>query len=248
MKISVITVCFNSEKTILDSLNSVINQKGVELEQIFIDGKSSDSTIDLIKPFLNDTVILISEKDYGIYDAMNKGIQTASGDVIGLLNSDDVYYNESVLENVSEIFRTNPQIDIVYGDLVYVAQNNLNKIVRKWISKPYYERFFEHANVPPHPSVFLRKSVYEKMGLFDLNFKLAADYEFLLRIFKNNLFQSLYVSDVFVKMRLGGATNKNFNNILLGNKEIYNAWSKNGLKLPWYFFLLKIVKRFSQYF
>jgi glycosyltransferase involved in cell wall biosynthesis len=248
MKISVITVCFNSEKTILDSINSIINQKGVELEQIFIDGKSSDSTIDLIKPFLNDNVILVSEKDFGIYDAMNKGIQMASGDVIGILNSDDVYFNESVLKNVSEIFRTNPQIDIVYGDLVYVAQNNLNKIVRKWISKPYYQTFFEHANVPPHPSVFLRKSVYEKIGLFDLNFKLAADFEFLLRVFKSNLFKSIHVSEVFVKMRLGGATNNSIENILEGNKDIFNAWSKNGFKIPWYFFLIKLVKRFSQYF
>jgi len=247
MKISIITVVYNNEKTIEDAIQSVLAQSYPNIEYVIIDGKSTDGTIDTIFKYKANISKIISEKDSGIYDAMNKGIALANGDVVGILNSDDVYTNEYVLKRISEIFLSRPDIDIVYGDLIYVEQNDLNKIVRKWVSKPYNQRFFEHANVPPHPSVFLRKSVYQKMGLFDLNFKLAADYEFLLRIFKSNLFKSLYVSDVFVKMRLGGASNKNFNNILLGNKDIYNAWQKNGLKIPWYFFPLKIVKRFSQY-
>ncbi len=249
MIITIITVVFNNCKTIEDSINSVIGQfPFAKVQYIIIDGLSTDGTLDIINKYGDYINVLKSEKDQGIYDAMNKGITLAKGDVIGILNSDDVYSNEYVLKNISEIFISNPEIDIVYGDLVYVKQNDISKIVRKWVSKPYFQRFFEHANVPPHPSVFLRKSVYEKMGLFDLNFKLAADYEFLIRIFKSNLFKSLYVSEVFVKMRLGGATNKSFNNILIGNIDIYKAWSKNGLRFPWYFYPLKLVKRFLQYF
>lgn len=248
MKISIITATFNSEKTVLESIQSVLIQKNVEVEHVFIDGKSSDLTFKIIISNLKSSDIKISEKDQGIYDAMNKGISLASGDIIGILNSDDVYANESVLEKVAGIFQSNSDVDIVYGDLVYVDQHDLNKIVRKWNSKAYYDRFFENANVPPHPSVFLRRAVYDQMGLFDLNFKLAADYEFLLRIFKSNLFKSHYVPEVFVKMRLGGATNKSYENIIQGNKEIVHAWTKNGIKMPWYFFPLKFLKRFSQFF
>jgi len=232
----------------LESIQSVLIQKNVEVEHVFIDGKSSDLTFKIIISNLKSSDIKISEKDQGIYDAMNKGISLASGDIIGILNSDDVYANESVLEKVAGIFQSNSDVDIVYGDLVYVDQHDLNKIVRKWNSKAYYDRFFENANVPPHPSVFLRRAVYDQMGLFDLNFKLAADYEFLLRIFKSNLFKSHYVPEVFVKMRLGGATNKSYENIIQGNKEIVHAWTKNGIKMPWYFFPLKFLKRFSQFF
>jgi len=248
VKISIITATFNSEKTVLESIQSVLIQKNVEVEHVFIDGKSSDLTFKIISSNLKSSDIKISEKDQGIYDAMNKGISLASGEIIGILNSDDVYANESVLEKVAGIFQSNPDIDIVYGDLVYVDQHDLNKIVRKWNSKAYYNRFFENANVPPHPSVFLRRAVYDQMGLFDLNFKLAADYEFLLRIFKSNLFKSYYVPEVFVKMRLGGATNKSYKNIIQGNKEIVRAWTKNGIKMPWYFFPSKFLKRFSQFF
>ncbi len=248
MKISIITATFNSEKTVLESIQSVLIQKNVEVEHVFIDGNSSDLTFKIISSNLKSSDIKISEKDQGIYDAMNKGIGLASGDIIGILNSDDVYANESVLEKVAGIFQSNPDIDIVYGDLVYVDQHDLNKIVRKWNSKAYYDRFFENANVPPHPSVFLRRAVYDQMGLFDLNFKLAADYEFLLRIFQRNLFKSYYVPEVFVKMRLGGATNKSYKNIIQGNKEIVRAWTKNGIKMPWYFFPSKFLKRFSQFF
>lgn len=232
----------------MESIQSVLIQKNVEVEHVFIDGKSSDLTFKIIISNLKSSDIKISEKDQGIYDAMNKGISLASGDIIGILNSDDVYANESVLEKVAGIFQSNSDVDIVYGDLVYVDQHDLNKIVRKWNSKAYYDRFFENANVPPHPSVFLRRAVYDQMGLFDLNFKLAADYEFLLRIFKSNLFKSHYVPEVFVKMRLGGATNKSYENIIQGNKEIVHAWTKNGIKMPWYFFPLKFLKRFSQFF
>lgn len=249
MIFSIITVSFNSQYTIEDSIQSLIKQSIFSNVQfIVIDGGSNDNTNLILDKHSDMIDILISEKDQGIYDAMNKGISLASGDIIGILNSDDVYANESVLEKVASIFQSNPDIDIVYGDLVYVDQHDLNKIVRKWNSKAYYDRFFENANVPPHPSVFLRRAVYDQMGLFDLNFKLAADYEFLLRIFQRNLFKSYYVPEVFVKMRLGGATNKSYKNIIQGNKEIVRAWTKNGIKMPWYFFPSKFLKRFSQFF
>ena len=249
MSFSIITVSYNSQNTIEDSIQSLIKQSIFNnVQYIVVDGGSNDDTKKILNKHNAKIDILISEKDQGIYDAMNKGISLASGEIIGILNSDDVYANESVLEKVAGIFQSNPDIDIVYGDLVYVDQHDLNKIVRKWNSKTYYDRFFEDANVPPHPSVFLRRAVYDQMGLFDLKFNLAADYEFLLRIFKSNLFKSHYVPEVFVKMRLGGATNKSYENIIQGNKEIVHAWTKNGIKMPWYFFPLKFLKRFSQFF
>lgn len=248
MKISIITASYNSEKTILDSLRSVQNQRNVEIEHILVDGDSTDKTTEIIKIFSKSNNIFVSEKDLGIYDAMNKGINLASGDIVGILNSDDIYYDDNVLSTISEAFNSNPDIDIVYGDLVYVEQYDLNKIVRTWKSKSFYNNFFEDANVPPHPSVFLRKEIYNKMGIFDLNFKLAADYEYLLRIFKSKQFKSLYIPQVFVKMRLGGATNKNFANIFSGNIEIINAWKKNGIKMPLYFFIFKLAKRIIQFF
>lgn len=248
MKISIITASYNSEKTILDSLRSVQNQRNVEIEHILVDGDSTDKTTEIIKIFSKTNNICVSEKDLGIYDAMNKGINLASGDIVGILNSDDIYYDDNVLSTISEAFNSNPNIDIVYGDLVYVEQYDLNKIVRTWKSKSFYNNFFEDANVPPHPSVFLRKEVYNKTGLFDLNFKLAADYEYLLRIFKSKQFKSLYIPRIFVKMRLGGATNKNLANIFSGNIEIINAWKKNGIKMPLYFFIFKLAKRIIQFF
>lgn len=247
MKISIITVVYNNEKTIKEAIESVLYQSYSNIEYIIIDGNSSDSTVYIIDEYKDRLGYFISEKDKGIYDAMNKGINAATGDVIGILNSDDLYQDTNVIETVMNQFNQNPSIDIVYGDLVYVKSDNVNKVVRNWKSNPYYNRFFENGNVPPHPSLFVKKRIYEEAGLFNLDFKLAADYEFMLRIFKKHNFKSKYINKVIVKMRLGGATNQSFSNIKQQNTEILKAWKHNHLKLPFLLMPLRIIKRLIQF-
>ena len=247
MKISVITVVYNNEATISDAVLSVLSQRNIDLEYIIVDGGSSDNTLELIKQHIGRIDHLISEADNGLYDAMNKGIAAASGDIIGILNSDDVYSDPFVIRDVLKQFEERHDLDIVYGNLVYVKSNNLNTIVRKWKSKPYYKSFFENGNVAPHPTVFLRNKVYKRVGSFDLEYTLAADYEFLLRIFKTHGFTSLYLDRLMVRMRLGGATNKNLMNIFIANKEVLKAWKKHGLKAPMLLMPLRIIKRLMQY-
>jgi glycosyltransferase involved in cell wall biosynthesis len=247
MKLSIITVVFNNEKTIKDAIESVLKQTYENIEYVVIDGNSSDKTVSIIREYENKLGFFNSEKDNGIYDAMNKGILVANGDVIGILNSDDLYQDDTVIQTVMNQFLQNPTLDIVYGDLVYVRSDDVNKIVRHWKSYSYYNSFFENGNVPPHPSLFVRRSVYQKAGLFDLDFKLAADYEFMLRIFKKYNFNSKYINRVIVKMRLGGATNQSFLNIKRQNIEILNAWKKNSLRIPILLMPLRLIKRLGQF-
>ena len=248
MKLSIITICFNSFSTIEATIKSVLSQNYDNLEYIIIDGNSTDNTLEIIHKYRNRISKIISEKDNGIYDAMNKGVCLASGDVIGILNSDDFYEDNNVLQDVMTCFETDPELSILYGDLVYVKNNNIKKAVRKWVSKPYYRRFFENGNVPPHPTLFVKSSVYKEVGLFDLQYKLAADYEFMLRVFKQNIFKSMYINRLIVRMRLGGATNRSFINILSGNKEIIHAWKNNQLTPPIYLMLIRFYKRMIQFF
>jgi glycosyltransferase involved in cell wall biosynthesis len=248
MKLSIITVSYNSSKTIESTIRSVLSQRIPDLEYIIIDGGSTDDTLSIIKRFKGRINVLISEPDSGIYDAMNKGIKIASGEVIGILNSDDVYADENVLFDVWQNFISNKDLDILYGDLVYVKQDNTDKVIRNWISLPYFNFFFETGNVPPHPSLFVTSKVYEKAGLFDLQFNLAADYEFMFRVFKKHSFKSKYINRLIVRMRLGGATNQSFKNIFYGNKQILKSWRTNGFKAPLYFFPLRIFKRLIQFF
>jgi glycosyltransferase len=247
MKISIITVVYNNEKTIKDAMQSVLGQSYRDIEYVVIDGKSKDNTINLINEYKERLGYFISESDNGLYDAMNKGIKACTGDVIGILNSDDLYQDSDVIAAVMDQFNSNLELDILYGDLVYVKSDDTNKIVRNWKSKSYYDKFFENANVPPHPALFVRSKVYNESGLFDLQYKLAADYELMLRMFKKHNFNSKYFNRLIIKMRLGGATNKSYLNIVNQNKEILKAWKKNGLKAPFYLMTLRIFKRLAQF-
>lgn len=247
MKISIITVVFNNEKTIKDAMNSVFEQSYKNVEYVIIDGNSKDNTVNIINKHQEKLGYFVSEKDEGLYDAMNKGIQASTGEIIGILNSDDLYQDTEVIANVVEQFKIDSELDILYGDLVYVKSDNTNKVVRNWKSKSYYNRFFENANVPPHPSLFVRREVYKEVGLFDLRYKLAADYELMLRMFKKHDFKSKYINRLIVKMRLGGATNQSFSNIINQNKEILKAWNDNNLKAPFYLMPLRIFKRLIQF-
>ena len=247
MKISIITVVYNNEKTIQDAMQSVLGQTYKNIAYVIIDGSSKDNTVNLIKEYKDQLGHFVSEKDNGLCDAMNKGIQACTGDVIGILNSDDLYQDSQVIAAVMEEFKNDKVLDIVYGDLVYVKSNDTNTIVRNWKSKEYYKRFFENANVPPHPALFVRSKVYKEAGLFDLQFKLAADYELMLRMFKKHNFKSKYINRLIIKMRLGGATNQSYTNIVNQNKEILKAWKVNGLQAPFYLMPLRIIKRLSQF-
>lgn len=247
MKISIITVVYNNERTIKEAIESVFSQTYSEIEYVIIDGNSIDNTVKVINQYNDRLSYFISEKDNGIYDAMNKGINAATGEVIGILNSDDLYKDDTVIEAVMNQFMLNPSLDIVYGNLVYVQSDNVNKVVRNWKSNSYSNSFFENGNVPPHPSLFVKKDVYDAAGLFNLDFKLAADYEFMLRIFKKHNFNSKYINKVIVKMRLGGATNQSFSNIKRQNKEILLAWKNNNLKAPLLLMPLRVLKRLAQF-
>lgn len=247
MKVSIVTVVYNNKETILEAIESVRKQTYKNIEYIIIDGQSSDGTADLIKHVNNGPDIFISEPDKGIYDAMNKGISMATGDIIGILNSDDFFFDENIITDVVAHFNIEPGLHLLFGDLIYVDKNNINKIRRYWSSQSYYDKFFEHGHVPPHTALFVRSQVYKIAGLFNLNYSLAADYEFMLRIFKKHLFKSKYIPQVMIKMRLGGASNNSFKNIIKGNVEILRAWKDNGLRIPILLMPYRIVKRLTQF-
>ncbi len=248
MRISIITVVYNNKATIANAIESVLSQNYKDIEYIIIDGKSTDGTLDVINYYSSRISKILSENDKGIYDAMNKGLRLATGDVIGILNSDDFYDNNSILSEVMSQFNKDHDLDILYGDLVYVKPDDVNKLVRKWKSKPYNSNFFENGDVPPHPSLFVSSKVYKEAGYFNLKYRLASDYEFMLRIFKNFNFKIKYLPIVFVNMRLGGATNKNLKNIIKGNAEILSSWKDNGYSIPLLLIPKRIFKRLIQFF
>jgi glycosyltransferase involved in cell wall biosynthesis len=248
MKISVITVCYNSAETIGHTLRSVREQIYGNIEHIVVDGMSTDNTLDVVAAEGKHVAKLISEKDSGIYDAMNKGITLATGDVIGFINADDFYASASVLTDVAAAFEKNAT-DSCYGDLCYVSQSDPTRIVRYWRSNDFLPRSFEAGWCPPHPTFFVRRSVYERLGGFNLSFKIAADFELMARYLESAHITSFYIPDVLVKMRLGGTTNKNLSNIVLQNKEILRALQSHGLRSSvWRLFSRKLISRGLQFF
>lgn len=248
MKISIITVVYNNVATIEDAINSVLLQTYNNIEYIIIDGGSNDGTLDILNKYKNRLSKLISEPDKGIYDAMNKGLKMATGEVVGILNSDDLLNGSTIIENIMKEFILDMKLDAIYGDLVYVNRYDTNIVVRTWRSKTYYNNFFENGNVPPHTSLFLKNHIYISSGYFNLSLKLASDYEFMLRVFKHNITYSKYIPHVFVRMRLGGSTNKNMANIIKGNIEVLKSWKLNNLNIPIMLMPLRVIKRLVQFF
>ena len=228
MKISILTVCYNSAATIRDAVDSVLAQEGIEMEYIVIDGGSTDGTLDVLRSYGERLARLVSEPDEGIYDAMNKGVSLATGDVVGILNSDDYYADSEVLSAVAAAFEDS-DVDCVFGDLDYVDAEETNRVVRAWRPKPYEPGAFRRGWHPAHPSFFVRRSVYERFGLFDTNLKIAADYEFMLRVLEREQLSSVYLPEVIVKMRMGGASNASVLNVAKANLQCWKAWRQNGL-------------------
>ena len=246
-KITLITVSYNSDKTIKNTLDSVKSQKYTEIEHLIIDNKSSDKTLEIAKTYPHIKKI-ISEPDKGIYDAMNKGIKIANGDVIGFLNSDDFYASNDVLEKVANIFNEDSQLDACYADLIYVSQFNTSKIIRYVKSSEFKEGLFSKGWCPPHPTFFVRRSVYDSLGNFDLNYHIASDVELMIRFLQINKIKVRYISEVWVKMRMGGISNKNLKNIWMQNQEIINSFHKNGISINiTSFFINKFISRLKQF-
>ncbi|MCU0321386.1 MAG: glycosyltransferase [Chitinophagaceae bacterium] len=245
MKVSIITATYNSASTVADTLESVKVQTYGHIEHIIVDGLSKDNTLALVQASSNVSKV-ISEKDNGIYDAMNKGIAITSGDIIGILNSDDFFAHENVVKEVVELFESTG-CDAVYGNLIFVHPENPKKILRKWIAGGYDVNLFLKGWMPPHPTFFVRKSVYNQLGTFNTSLKSSADYELLLRFLYMHKIKVEYLHDVLVHMRSGGQSTKSLSNRIKAHKEDYLAWRLNNLTPKWYTLMLKPVRKIKQF-
>jgi glycosyltransferase involved in cell wall biosynthesis len=244
MIVSIITCSFNSDASISDTLTSILNQTNNEFEIISIDGNSLDNTNNIISNSLRSSDFHLSEKDNGIYDALNKGIKNANGDIIGILHSDDVYSSTNILEQVNALFsKTN--CDGVYGNLNFIKNG---KIVRKWESRKFVPFLLNKGWMPPHPTLFLKKVVFEKHGLYDTNFKIAADYDFILRIFKDESLKFEYLPITIINMSIGGVSTSGFRNLIRKSFEDYKVLKKNNMKYPLLILFRKIVGKISQFY
>jgi len=249
MKISIITVSYNSSLTIRDTIESVLSQTYEDIEYIVVDGNSEDNTVDIINeyvPHFNGRLRWISEPDSGLYYAMNKGIEMTTGEVVSILNSDDLFFDNSSVDQIMSIFQNNQLVDALYADLLYVKRNDLSSIVRKWVVGK--QRSFASGWDVAHPTFYVRKKIYDKYGLFDLTYKLSADFEIIIRfmeVYKINIF---YLNRFLVKMRLGGETSKNINNFILQNAECIKAFKKHNIDVNTFrYFFLRLAPKVLQY-
>ena len=243
-KISIITICFNSEKTIFKTLESVKKQSFNNIEHIIIDGASNDKTLEICKEYSN-SIKIISEQDNGVYDAFNKGLKLATGEIIGFLNSDDVFYNENSIQDIVDAFSKN-ETDIVYGNLDYV--NEESKVIRNWISKPYEKGLVKKAWMPAHPTFYCKKEVYDRLGGYNDSFKIAGDFELCLRFLEINNIPSFYLNKKIVKMLVGGISNSGFKSKWIIFKEELRAFKINNISVnPVLFFFYKL-KKLKQFF
>lgn len=246
-KVSIITVTFNSETTLRDTVESVIKQEYANIEYIIVDGVSKDNTIEIIKEYaLLYPIKWISEADNGLYDAMNKGIQMATGDIIGIINSDDFYVDEKVIGEIVNAF-SGVDVEAVYGDLLYVDAAITDKIVRKWRSGQYKENAFLYGWMPPHPTFFVRRELYDRFGKFNTQLRSAADYELMLRLIHKNKINIVYIARYLVKMRAGGVSNGSLKNRLKGNQEDKKAWELNHLKPYFFTMIFKPLRKINQF-
>lgn len=227
MKISVITAVFNARETVADAIESVLSQVHSDIELIVIDGASVDGTKAILETFRQGMDVFISEPDNGIYDALNKGIAHATGDVVGFLHADDLYADEHVLAGIAAAF-ADPAVDAVYGDLVYVSKSDPGRVIRYWQAGGVSRRKLQYGWMPPHPTFYVRRSVYERMGAFDTSFHIASDYDCMLRFLGQGQLRCMYLPKVLVKMRVGGKSNRSLSNILRKSLEDYRALKKNG--------------------
>jgi glycosyltransferase len=244
-KISIITVSFNSAQTIGDTLKSVAAQSHPNIEHIIVDGASTDQTVNIVKGFPH-VAQCISEKDEGIYFAMNKGLAMVSGDVIGILNADDLYADDEVIAKVAAVFK-DPAVDATYADLVFVDREDVSKVVRTWKSGPFKRSSMYNGWMPPHPTFFVRRSVYENYGHFNTILRSAADYELMLRFLLKHEINLSYIPQTIINMRQGGKSTASISNRIKANMEDRKAWRMNGLKPHLFTLILKPLRKIKQF-
>ena len=245
MKISIITATFNSAGTIKDALDSVAKQSHSDIEHLIIDGQSKDETLDIVKGYSNSKIHLRSEPDSGIYDALNKGIQYSSGEVVGFLHADDLFETNKILSKIAEVF-SDPNIDAIYGDLIYVRKENIHQVVRYWRAGNYKKNSFNRGWMLPHPTFYVRRTVYEKFGGFNTSYRISADYDSIVRLLGEGGVNVVYLPTVLVRMRLGGISNNSIFNVLrksLEDLRIARANRVGGV----YTILLKNLSKLSQF-
>jgi glycosyltransferase involved in cell wall biosynthesis len=248
MKISIITVVLNGVKTIERNLDSIASQRDghLEIEHIIIDGGSTDGTLKILHQRRNEIEILVSEPDNGLYDAMNKGIRLATGDIIGMLNADDLYANNLVLDDVSRIFQSQ-DVDAVFGDLEYFNPKDFTTPIRLYRSAGFTPAKLSNGLIPAHPTLFLRKSVYEQFGLFKPEYKIAGDFDFIARIFKNGELRYVYVRRVLTRMQIGGISTRGIRSTYLLNKEILRSCQENQISTNIFKIFLRYPKKILEY-
>lgn len=247
MKISIITATYNSQAYLEQTIVSVIEQSYKNIEYIIVDGGSTDNTIAIINKYKDKVSHVVSEKDEGIYDALNKGISLATGDVIGFLHSDDFYINNTVVEHIVNTFKKKNS-DGVYANLYFVNKNDPTKITRKWLSGDYSPNSFIYGWMPPHPTLFLKKQVYKTYGMFNLDFKTSADYELMLRFIHKNQISLTYLNEFIIRMRVGGQSTASVNNRVKANLEDRKAWEVNQIKPKFFTLWLKPLRKVKQFF
>ena len=228
MKISIITITYNSSKTLATTLTSVANQDYHNIEHIIVDGLSKDNTIEIVKQFPH-VAKWISEKDNGLYDALNKGIKMATGDVIGLIHSDDFLASNDAVSKVVKAFQEN-SIDSIIGDISFVHPDNLKKVVRHYSSKNWNPNKFAKGYMPAHPAFYCKKEFFDKYGYYKMGYKIAADYELLIRFLYTHKISYKYIAETIAMMRTGGTSNENFKSRIILNQEIVRACAENGIK------------------
>jgi glycosyltransferase involved in cell wall biosynthesis len=228
LHISVITAVFNRAATLGESLRSVHSQRWPEIEHIVIDGGSTDGSLAILDQHKSRIAKIVSEPDGGLYDALNKGIRQASGDVIGFMHADDEFATPHALARVAQAFE-DPDVGAVYGDLVYVKKNDVSRVVRYWRAGQYQRTQLTQGWMPPHPTFYVRREVYSRFGGFDTRYRIAADYENMLRILWRGRIKAAYIPEVLVRMRVGGISNMSIFNMLHKSREDYAAMRENGI-------------------
>ena len=246
MKISIITIVYNRRETIAEAIESVLGQTYTDIEYIVVDGASTDGTIEVLSKYADKFTRYVSEADSGLYDALNKGILMATGDVIGFLHADDTFHNQEAVSLIAKTFCEN-NTDSVYADLVYVDRLGNNKLVRKWKSGAYNRTNFIYGWMPPHPTFYVKREVYQRLGLYNTDFKSAADYELILRyLYKHNI-STTYIPECLVKMRTGGKSNLSISNRINANREDHQAWLLNNIQPRFYTRFFKPLRKLLQY-
>lgn len=246
MKISVITVCFNSAASISDTLASVVCQTHPDIEHIVIDGGSTDATLSIVRNRGGHVAQLLSEPDHGIYDAMNKGLRLATGDLVGFLNSDDIFAHRNVVSSIARAAQEAPEADSVYGDLVYVHAEQPDQVLRYWRSGEFTQSKLRFGWMPPHPTFYVRTVRLSEVGYFNDQLRIAADYEFVLRWLARPNARAAYIRDVLVRMRVGGASNHSLNAMLSKSREDLWALQHNRIG-GWPTLLCKNLRKLPQF-